>query len=71
MRLTKIDNEPDPKALCVRAVVKVRPMADIEAEQSDAKETVRNDRPLGVSENTHLFAEVSSIEDLGPNSWTN
>jgi inorganic pyrophosphatase len=132
MNLTKIDNELDPKALCVRAivetprggrskfaydpeikafrlhyllpegmafpldfgfipgtkaedgdpvdvlvlsdeplptgaVVKVRLLADIEAEQTDEKETVRNDRLLGVSEHTHLFAEVTSIEDLGPN----
>jgi inorganic pyrophosphatase len=49
------------------AIVHVRLLADIEAEQSDATETVRNDRLLGVSEHSHLFAEVKAVEDLGPN----
>jgi inorganic pyrophosphatase len=49
------------------AVVKVRLLADIEAEQSDAKETVRNDRLLAISEHTHLFGKVRTVEDLGPN----
>jgi inorganic pyrophosphatase len=58
-----LSDEPLPTG----AIVKVRLIADIEAEQCDEKQAVRNDRLLGVSEHTHLFAEVKSVDDLGPN----
>lgn len=48
------------------SVVTARLVGAIEAEQSSKEKTVRNDRLVAVSQQTHLFAKVASMDDLGP-----
>lgn len=49
--------------------VRARLIGVIEAEQTEDKKTVRNDRLIAVSEATHLYAYIRSIADL-PKKWT-
>lgn len=46
------------------AVVPVRLIGVIEAEQTEEGKTVRNDRLLGVAEASLQFADVAAVEDL-------
>jgi len=49
--------------------IRARLIGVIEAEQTEGKKTVRNDRLIAVSEATHLYAYIRSIDDL-PKKWT-
>jgi inorganic pyrophosphatase len=53
----------EPAAL--GALLTVRLIAIIEAEQTEAGKTVRNDRLLAIAETSHLFAHVQSADGLG------
>jgi len=49
----------------VGALMRVRLVGVLEAEQTEDGETVRNDRILAVAEVSHLFAHVTAPGDLG------
>jgi inorganic pyrophosphatase len=49
----------------VGALLTVRLIGVIEAEQTEDGKTVRNDRLVGVAQVSHLFAKVSALSDLG------
>jgi inorganic pyrophosphatase len=49
----------------VGALLTVRLVGVIEAEQTEEGKTVRNDRLVAVAEVSHLFAKVASVADLG------
>jgi len=49
----------------VGTLLTVRLIGVIEAEQTEDGQTVRNDRILAVAAVSHLFAEVTSLADLG------
>jgi inorganic pyrophosphatase len=51
----------------VGCLVDVRVIGVIEAEQSEAGETFRNDRLLGVAIESHRFAEVFELSELDKN----
>lgn len=48
--------------------VKARLIGVMEGEQIDGKKKVRNDRLLAVSEETHMYANIKSLDDL-PKRW--
>ena len=50
--------------------VKARLMGVMEGEQIDGKNKVRNDRLLAVSEASHMYANIKSLDDL-PKRWLN
>jgi inorganic pyrophosphatase len=49
----------------VGALLAVRLIGVIEAEQTEEGKTVRNDRLVGVAKVSHLFAKVAALSDLG------
>jgi inorganic pyrophosphatase len=49
----------------VGALLTVRLIGVIEAEQTEDGKTVRNDRLVGVAEVSHLFAKTAAVGDLG------
>jgi inorganic pyrophosphatase len=49
----------------VGALLTVRLIGVIEAEQTEDGETVRNDRLIGVAEVSHLFEDIKAPADLG------
>lgn len=51
--------------LAVGAIVTVRLLGVIEGEQTEDDETVRNDRLIGVTDISRLYATVKSVDDLG------
>jgi inorganic pyrophosphatase len=54
------------------AVLKVRIIGVVEAEQTNAKnKCVRNDRVVGVSELSRLYENITAVEDLGDAFLTN
>jgi inorganic pyrophosphatase len=55
----------------IGALMTVRLIGLIEAEQTEDGETVRNDRALAVAEVSHLFTKVQSLADLGAEFMTN
>ncbi|MEY2414181.1 MAG: inorganic pyrophosphatase [Acidobacteriaceae bacterium] len=48
-------------------VVPTRLLGVIEAEQTEDKKTVRNDRLIGVAENSRDYTDVNSLKDLNDN----
>jgi inorganic pyrophosphatase len=50
--------------------VKARLIGVMQGEQIDGKKKVRNDRLLAVSETTHMYANIKSLDDL-PKRWLN
>lgn len=55
----------------VGTLLAVRLIGVIQAEQTEDGRTVRNDRILAVAAVSHLFAKVSSVEDLDPDFLRN
>lgn len=53
------------------AVLKVRVIGVVEAEQEKGKKSVRNDRIVGVSVLSRLYESITSIDDLGEGFLTN
>jgi inorganic pyrophosphatase len=49
----------------VGALLTVRLIGVVEAEQTEDGKTVRNDRVLGVAEVSHLFSNIAAPRDLG------
>jgi len=57
-----LSDEPLP----VGTVATVRLIGVIEAVQTEEGESLRNDRLLAVTEETHRYAQVKTVQDLGP-----
>ncbi|MBS0295883.1 MAG: inorganic diphosphatase [Proteobacteria bacterium] len=57
-----LSDEPLP----VGAIASVRLIGVLEAVQTEHGESLRNDRLLAVTEETHRYAGVKTVEDLGP-----
>lgn len=54
----------------VGCLVEARPLGVIEAEQTEAGATARNDRLLAAAVHAHTHEEVRSLADLRPRSWS-
>jgi inorganic pyrophosphatase len=46
-------------------ILTCRPIGVIEGEQGDKKQTERNDRIVAVEQDTHSWADIKTIDDLG------